>query len=254
MMEMKEFQEKLVQIIAKANEQEKNLTKTEILDVFGMGQLSPEQLQSLYQYLKLQGISIEGMELQEVNLETTEETEDSEMEEIPLEEEDEACWKEYQEYVSMQKPEAEGEREAILTEWKIGNAAVMERMTQIYLADILDMARSLYRKGIYLFDLIQEGNMSLLLMEPSDMPEDNRDVWVKEGIRNRMKAWISEQMEEKEKDNLLVEKVRNLEQAIKDLSDEDDAKFSVEELSMFLDMKEEEIRAVLSLTSEGTEE
>ena len=49
----------------------------------------------------------------------------------------------------------------------------------------------------------------------------------------------------------MVEKVRKLEAAIRELSDDEEQKFSVEELAAYLDMDEEEIRAVLRLTSEG---
>ena len=42
-------------------------------------------------------------------------------------------------------------------------ADVQERLAQLYLKEILQYARKLWRQGIYIGDLIQEGNMSLLL-------------------------------------------------------------------------------------------
>lgn len=48
--------------------------------------------------------------------------------------------------------------------------------------------------------------------------------------------------------------MRKLEAAIREIAGEEEQKFSVEELSAYLDMDEEEIRSVLSLTSEGAEE
>ena len=52
----------------------------------------------------------------------------------------------------------------------------------------------------------------------------------------------------------MVEKVRKLEAAIREISDDDNQKFSIEELSAYLDMDEDEIRAVLNLTGEGSED
>ncbi|RHQ62845.1 hypothetical protein DWY34_02340 [Blautia sp. AF25-12LB] len=40
---------------------------------------------------------------------------------------------------------------------------------------------------------------------------------------------------------------------MRELSDDEEQKFSVEELAAYLDMDEEEIRAVLRLTSEGAD-
>ena len=69
-----------------------------------------------------------------------------------------------------------------------------------------------------------------------------------------MENWLEEQTEQKLRDDSMVEKVRKLEAAIRELSDDDDQKFTIEELSAYLDMDEEEIRAVLSLTGEGNED
>ena len=44
MMEMKEFQQKLVELLDKAESQEKNLKNEEVLETFGMNQLSADQL------------------------------------------------------------------------------------------------------------------------------------------------------------------------------------------------------------------
>ena len=56
MMEVREFQEKLEQVMNLAMSHDKNLTNEEILNIFGLNQLSTAQLQSLYEYLKVQGI------------------------------------------------------------------------------------------------------------------------------------------------------------------------------------------------------
>lgn len=60
MMDMREFQEKLEQLMELAAKQEKNLNNEQILESFGLNQLSPQQLQSLYEYLRIQGIRIQG--------------------------------------------------------------------------------------------------------------------------------------------------------------------------------------------------
>lgn len=261
MMEMKEFQQKLVELLVKAENQDKNLKNEEILEIFGMNQLSADQLQSLYEYLRIQGIRIEGMELQKMDISADLEQEKDEKEEeeretqlVPLESEDEECLRDYRAYLEMTVEEKEGERGQLLIAYAGGDADARERLAQLYLPYLLDTARKMYRKGIYIGDLIQEGNMSLLTASVEEMPERQADQWMKEQIRKGMEIWLEEQREQKLRDDSMVEKVKKLEAAIRELSDDEDQKFTIEELSAYLDMDEEEIRAVLSLTGEGKED
>ena len=69
-------------------------------------------------------------------------------------------------------------------------------------------------------------------------------------IRNAILFMVEQQTDQKQSDNILVEKVRDLETKIKELLEDDDAKYSVEELAAFLDMEVDEIHAVLRLTGE----
>lgn len=272
-MEMKEFQEKLGRLLEKAESQDKNLSNDEILQIFGLNRLSTQQLQSLYEYLRIQGVRIQGIELKKMDIESRIQAEDEQQvmadepgertdsvcrqgkkQLVPLEREDEACLKEYREYQDLLTVEKDGERERLLSVYAAGDHSVLERLAQIYLPDILEYARELYEEGIFIGDLIQEGNMSLLTAPIEDMPGSPADQWMREQIYAGMKKWLEEQAEQKLQDHYMVEKVRKLEAAIRELSDDDNQKFSIEELSAFLEMDEEEIRAVLSLTGEGTED
>ena len=259
MMEMKEFQQKLMELLVKAENQDKNLKNEEILEIFGMNQLSADQLQSLYEYLRIQGIRIEGMELKKMDISADLEQEKDEKEEretqlVPLESEDEECLRDYRAYLEMTVEEKEGERGQLLIAYAGGDADARERLAQLYLPYLLDTAQKMYRKGIYIGDLIQEGNMSLLTASVEEMPERQADQWMKEQIKKGMEIWLEEQIDQKLRDDSMVEKVRKLEAAIRELSYDENEKFTIEELSAYLDMDEEEIRAVLSLTGEGKED
>ena len=96
--------------------------------------------------------------------------------------------------------------------------------------------------------------MSLLTAPVEEMPKSQADPWMKDIICKGMENWMNEQAEQKLRDDSMVEKVRKLEAAIRELSDDDDQKFTIDELSAYLDMAEEEIRAVLSMTGEGNED
>lgn len=266
MMEVREFQEKLEQVMNLAMSHDKNLTNTEILDIFGLNQLSTAQLQSLYEYLKVQGIRIQGADLNTIDfskakvsseetLSDNKELSDKEDEEqVPLEPDDARCMDEYREYMKTLPSEKQGERAQLLASYGVGDTSVLERLTQLYLPDILAYARRIYRNDIFIGDLIQEGNLGILTVLPEDIPEMDGDIWMKTQIYSHMNQWLEEQTEQKIHDNYMVEKVRKLEAAIREISDDDNQKFSIEELSAYLDMDEDEIRAVLNLTGEGSED
>ena len=61
---------------------------------------------------------------------------------------------------------------------------------------------------------------------------------------------VREQEEQKWRDDCLVNRVEKLEAAVRNLTEEAGDKFSVEELSAFLDMSVEEIQDILKLTGE----
>ena len=111
---------------------------------------------------------------------------------------------------------------------------------------------------IFIADLIQEANISLLMAlgeeEPEEEePEEKDEKWLLGRIRCGIRHAIEEQTQRKFEDDYLVAKVEKLEAAVRELTeDEEDesSKFSVEELAIILDMDEEEIRDVLRLTGD----
>ena len=185
MMDMREFQEKLEQLMELAAKQEKNLNNEQILEIFGLNQLSPQQLQSLYEYLRIQGIRIQGADLAPMDIGKAldpQEEQEEEKKPVILEAEDEQCLKEYEEMLRQFPLEKEGEREALLLQAVTDVAGVQERLAQLYLKEILQYARKLWRQGIYIGDLIQEGNMSLLLALAEEMPEEGKAGWMEQRL------------------------------------------------------------------------
>lgn len=79
--------------------------------------------------------------------------------------------------------------------------------------------------------------------------EDSHD-WLCAEIRRGIRAMMQEQAQQRSGDESLVEKVRRLESAVRELSGDEDMKFSVEELSAYLDMEVEEIQDILRLAGE----
>ena len=98
--------------------------------------------------------------------------------------------------------------------------------------------------------MIAEGNIGLL--SAIEMLHEAQDIhtFLCGEIRNAILLMLEEQTDRKQGDDILVEKVRDLETRIKELLEDEEVKYSVDELAAFLDMDVDEIQAVLRLTGD----
>lgn len=292
MMDIKIFQEKLEQILAQAREQDKTLSGQDIREVFGE-ELSASQMQSLLEYLRLQGIRLDvtrslagdgrmfdpaagAAETADAGQQGAGGDADDEADGnadaggsgdaegraadsdpavtragATLSPEEEAYLRDYQADLAGIRPGSEGERQNLWQRYTNGDGTAAARLVELYLPLAVEIARELHREEYFIGDMIQEGNMCLIAALEQEKPEDmSGHQWLEQEIRRGIRQWIAQQREQKFQDESLVEQVRKLEAAIRELSDDEQRDYSVAELAAFLDMDEEEIRSVLSLTGD----
>ena len=252
-MDIQKFQQKLTEVCELGEKNGKVLKPEQIKECFGELDLDKSQLIKILQYLKLKGISIEGAEaIAAAPQEETEDTFEQEEKKVPLTPEEEAYLKEYLEGLDEQE---QGERStaelfALLSQ---GDDLAQAELSQKYLRAAAEMAVEMNCEEIFIADLIQEANISLLMALGEEEPAQKDETWLLDRIRAGIRNAIEEQTQRKFEDDYLVAKVEKLESAVRELTeDEDDenSKFSVEELAIILDMDEEEIRDVLRLTGD----
>lgn len=244
-MDVKEFQKKLMDLMTFAIENSKHLTCCQVVDFFEEEQISEEQFSLIYQYLKSQGVTVQGIE-------NTAEVQVPEKEEFladPLSREEEEYLQEYLESLAFvsEKP---GEREVLFSKAQIGERAAVNRLAELYFPMAAKLCAEHHTKELFLGDMIQEVNLSLLAA--LGQGQTLNDEAVRGMILNGIKEALQEREQEKFQDDCLVAKVSSLEAAVKELTedDEEEKKFSIEELSIILDMDTEEIRDVLRLTGD----
>ena len=83
-------------------------------------------------------------------------------------------------------------------------------------------------------DLVQEGNVGLLVALESVVKAETAEQAIDAAVRETISDFMEEHRVQKHKDNTVVNKVNRLKDAIEELSDGDDMDFSVAELSAFL--------------------
>ena len=108
------------------------------------------------------------------------------------------------------------------------------------LATVLETAMEYAGQGVMLSDLVQEGNIALMLSleslnaESPDMGQDVCEEQVCAAIRSSMQETLEEQELLKSANDTIVTKVNLISQGVSNLTEELDRKVTVEELAAYL--------------------
>ena len=250
-MDVVQFQEKLRNICELGKQNGNMLTHEQIREHFASTDLETSQMLKVLQYLKLQGIMIEG-DTVPVETEEVGETEpESKGTSTPLTSEEEAYLKDYLAEVSNGKEVSPEMLHTLFENLADGDAIAEAALTSIYLPVAANMAADMNCTEIQLADLIQEANVVLLTALSDPETERKDDAWLRLQLRKGIIAAIEEQTQQKFQDDCLVTKVEKLESAVKDLTDDDgENRFTIDELAVILDMNVDEIRDILRLTGD----
>lgn len=245
-MDVREFQEKLKRMQTLAKSQGNTLQALQLREEFVGSDLKQEQLAGVLKYLTGQGIQIEG-----VGLEAEKDGEQEEQKQLPLTPEEDAYWKEYQE--SLPEEESFPEAEELFERLAAGDSEAVQMLAAKYMKKAAQLAVEMNAEEIFLADLIQEANVSLvqaLGMAGEELRDEN---WLLEQVKKGLQEACKEQSRRKFEDDSLVARVEKLENAVRELSEDEEegeSAFSVGELAVILDMDVEEIRDTLRLTGD----
>lgn len=246
-MDIIEFQNKLKEVQTLALNNGKKVKASLIEKFFEGDGITKDKLQRVYDFLEIQGIYVEGAEKSQKNSMSTEKVVEEKKEVIPLTQEETEYLTEYLQGFETKEKLI---KEELLTEFVLGNQKCMEKLIRVYQSEIVEIAKELNCEDVFFGDLLQEGNMGLLLALENISGKENPEEWIRKEIESTIKLFLEEHTQQKKEDNILVEKVRDLEKKVKELTEDEDVKYSVEELATFLDMDIEEMEAVLRLTGD----
>lgn len=246
-----EFREKLSGVVAFGNEQGNVLTMEDVEQYFEEDNLSGEQMTLVYDYLLSQKIAVTGYEQKGgkvIDAVTDEEVN------VPYSEEEQSYLKIYKEDLSAIKPYSKEEIHALYLGAVSGDAMAKSRLVEAYLPQVVEIAKSLHHPNIFIGDMIQEGNVGLMLAIDSISREKTADAELCEGIRQSIQMMIEELSDLKSRDQAMVEKVQFLDESITKLTEEYGRKVSIEELAMYMELSEDEVMDILKLAGEDVDE
>ncbi len=241
-----EFLKKLNDLVTVVRDNGNQITVDEARTYFSGMDLNEEQIELVFDYLLAQKVVVKGYI--KMDMHTSEETL------LVLTEDEEAYLKEYQEDLKAFKPVTEQERAVLFDKMIKGDSNAKNRVVEIYLQDVIGIAKEMYHPEIFLGDLIQEGNVGLILGVEMITDIETAHQTITEQIRQSIQMLIEEQTELSSRDKKMVEKVAMLDESIKTLTEELGRKVTIDELAVYMGLTEDEIEDILKLTGEESEE
>ena len=223
-----EFREKLGGILTLAEQQGGSITLEEAEQYFEEDNLSAEQMDLVCDYLLSQKVAVRGYEKKGGKVT------DNSREPVQLSPEEQAFLEEYMRELS--------------------SASVEDARMNQYLPKVVELAKQMHEGDIFLGDMIQEGNVSLMLALKECGGQADEEARVTEAVRAGIQAMREAQAETRRRDKKMVEQVAELDEKIKNLTEELGRKVSVDEVAEYMDMTEEQIINVLKLAGEEAEE
>ena len=121
----------------------------------------------------------------------------------------------------------------------------------LFLPQVVELSKLYTGQGVYVEDLIGEGNVALAMaMEMFDCIEkpDEMEGFLSKMVMDAMEQSIEVEMSESQQDQEIVEKVNKIAKAAKELAEDLRRPVSVSELAKEAEFTEEEIKEVLSVT------
>lgn len=246
MIEQGKFLEMLREIMEVARVQNNRISKDELSRLLGEVSLSEEQFESVYAYLAENKIEVEGF----VYIPPKREVEIPEEEKVTKE--DSIYLKMYKEELQEVEYLTKEEKEELLRELTAGEESNKQRLINGFLHDVLTIVQKHKNKGVTVEDLIQEGNISLVLAVNGleELEEAVEEEYILTAIEDGIIAAIDEIKNEETEEDTIVAKANLIREAAKYLEEDFGRVPSVQELQEYTKIPQDEIRDILDLSKE----
>lgn len=235
------FARALETVRKQAKQQGGYLQKEQVEEAFFSLGLSEEQLSLVYDYLKKHKVGIgEPVDLDEY-----------------LSEDEVDYLEEYKKELALLPTVTEGQKEAMILSALAGERHAQSSLISVYLPQVTEIAKLYAGQGVFLEDLIGEGNVAIatgVTMLGCLEHAREADGMLVKMIMDAMEDCINENMAEADKDKKIVDKVNKVAKKAKELSDELHRKVTVDELATETGMSLKTIYDALRFSGNSIEE
>lgn len=194
------------------------IPKSDVILAFEELDLSKEQLDMVFDYLKKNNIGIdEPMDSSEY-----------------LSDEDMDILKEYEDELALIPEISDGQKRAYVMAAMNNDSSAKDKLVMHYLPKVIEISKLYSSQGVLLEDLIGEGNLAVAegvgMLGALEEPDEADGMMIKL-IMNAMEELISENLDEKTKDEKIAEKVNHVSEIAHELAQSFGRKVTVEELA-----------------------
>lgn len=234
------FANTLEQVRNLAKEQGNCVSEEQVKEAFAALDLNNEQLQMVFDYLVKHKVGIN----EPVNVDDY------------LTDEERNYLQDYLDELVQLPKVSDGEKEAITISAMAGDINAQNRLTEIYLPDVVEIAKIYTGQGVLLEDLIGEGNVALAMGSTMlgclEKPAEAQGMLVKM-MMDAMEDYIAENASNEKADLKVVQKVNKVMEAAKELAEEFRRKVTVEELAAETKMSQNAIREAIKFSGNNIE-
>lgn len=226
------FAQALEQVRKLAAEQGNCVSEEQVKGAFAGQNLEEAQFALVYDYLKQKKIGI-GEPVNPEDYLTGEEADYLKM---------------YLEELETLEMVTDGVKEAVTLSAMAGDADAKSRLVELYLKEVTEIAKLYAGQGVFLEDLIGEGNVALAMgVEMLELAENAAEAQgtLVSMIMEAMENFIAEETQAKESDEKAAEEVNRVMDAAKELAESIGRKVTAAELAEESGMEEESIRKAL---------
>lgn len=235
-----EFAKTLEALRKTAKEQDHVLAREQVIEAFQELELAQEQLELVFDYLKKHQIGI-GEPVDSMEYLTQEDTD---------------YLKLYLEELETLEEISSGEAGAVTLSAMAQDAQAKAQLIQLYLPKVVEIAKLYAGQGVFVEDLIGEGNVALTmgvemlgcLEKPEEVP-----AMLGKMMMDAMEDLIGRDLQETELDNQVLSKVNEVNDKARELAESLLRKITIKELAQESEMTEEEIREALRISAASIE-
>ncbi len=235
------FAKTLEKVRKQAREQGNCIEEQEVRDAFAELALSQEQLEMVFDYLKKHKIGIgESIEPEEY-----------------LTEEEIDYLEEYKKEMQLLEKLSDGEKEAVTLSAMAGEVDAQRRLIQAYLPQVVEISKLYSGQGVFLEDLIGEGNVALAMgvtmLGCLEHAKEAEGMLIKM-VMDAMEECIADNLQEAEKDKKVLDRVNKVAEKARELAEELHRKVTVEELAQETGISQKAIEDAMRMSGFAIED
>lgn len=254
------FNEALVSIVEFADANANTITMEDVKLHFGNIIEDDSQYEFILEYLNTNKIKVEGY--------TSTQQVSNESEDSLASEEELAFVEMYMSELEAIPPATDAELKSLLEKHVVGDEAANDRIIECHLKLVAELAQNYTGKGVSIGDLIQEGNIGLIvaLSHYNDLNVDFKE-YITSSINTFLEVTINDQISSDRIGDRLANKLNQLDDVTKDLNEKLGRVPDVDELAEAMSISREEVEMLLKtsldtlsvnedtqLTDEGSED